>query len=90
MSRETFKLVMAIGVLLNSALYLGGCMIAGLVIRNGAAWKLALAALGITYLSYVCHFSSTSLGDALHSWGIRLVFLSVALGVVSGLALLFW
>ena len=90
MTRETFKLVMAIGVLLNSALYLAACFVAGLVLGKPLVYDLAIAASGVTYLSYIAHFSSEEPGDHLHSIAIYLVFASVALGVLAGLSLLFW
>ena len=88
MDRATFKLVMAIGVLLNSALYLGGCLIAGLATQNGIAWRFALAALGITYFSYVCHFAASEWNE-LGRLAIIFVWLSVLLGACAGVALLF-
>jgi hypothetical protein len=37
---------------LNSALYLAGCFIAGLVTQNGSAWRLALISAGFAFLAY--------------------------------------
>ena len=47
MTRETYKLVVAIGVLINGPLYLAGCFIAGLLLGNAVAWRLALAGAGV-------------------------------------------
>lgn len=72
---------LATGGMLNSALYLSGCFIAGLYTANGTAWRLSLAALGATYLTYNAqcgrHWSKDWLLGA-----------SIALGIAAGLALL--
>ena len=89
MDRATFKLVMAIGVLLNSALYLTGVLVAGLAEHNWPALRLTLAACGITYLSYICHFVANH--DDNDNWAKRarlLVLLSIAFGASAGVALL--
>jgi hypothetical protein len=93
MDRATFKLVMAIGVLLNSALYLSGCFIAGLATANAAAWVLALASCGVTYLSYICQLagdagSEDRLLATLGRWAPVLVWTSICLGFLAGMALL--
>ena len=83
----TFKLVMAIGVLLNSALYLTGCVAAGLIVGNPLAWRMGLAAAGATYLSYICHFASE--GNDWHgAWARVLVYTSILLGAFAGISLL--
>lgn len=72
-----------IGVLLNSALYLTGCFVAGLVLQNAFAWRLALAAAGLAYLGYVA--------QTLGRWGYTapvFVVVSMVLGVAAGLVLL--
>lgn len=43
---------LAIGIYINSALYLSGVFVAGLIVRNQLAWKLALVTAGLSYLSY--------------------------------------
>lgn len=83
MDRAAFKSVMAAGVLINSALYLNGVFVAGLVEGNLWAWKLALAAFGVTYLSYLAQFIRE--GSIL---AVGAVWLSIALGAAAGLALL--
>jgi hypothetical protein len=76
-----FQRLMGLGVLLNSALYLSACFVAGLVLHNPVAWRLAIAAMGVTYLSY----SLQLLGH----WSSRYVtFASIALGLLAGLSLL--
>ena len=89
MTRATYKLLMAIGVLLNSALYIAGCFIAGLLLGNTLAWRLALATAGVTYLSFVFHVVSETEGDAWQRAAGWLVWLSIALGINAGAALLF-
>jgi hypothetical protein len=92
MDRATFKLVTAAGVLLNSALYLGGVLAAALLWRNRAAAELAIATLGITYLSYVCHLVGDH-RERVNAWlGRRapeLTWLSILFGVAAGVLLLF-
>lgn len=70
-----------VGILLNSALYLSGCFIAGLVTGNPVAWRLALAAMGIVYICYCLQGIGHRLSGAV-TW------LSVALGAAAGLSLL--
>lgn len=91
MDRETFKLVMAIGVLLNSALYLTGVVVAGLVTHSAFSWRFGIIAAGLTYLSYVCHFGSNPddrWGLACEGLAAPLVWASIAAGVLAGLGLL--
>ena len=87
MDLKTFKSFMAIGALLNSALYLSGCMIAGLVVGNGFAWRLALAAMGVTYVSYLAQFVAADTSAS--RIAIALVWFSIILGAVAGISLLF-
>lgn len=49
-----------IGAMLNSALYLSAVFIAGLTINNEVAWKLSIAAMGFTYLSYLLYMRDLS------------------------------
>ena len=89
MSRATFKLVMAIGLLLNSALYFVGVLLVAVVTRAWFATYLDLSAIGVTYLSYVFNFAADheAPGDTLARLARGFVFASVALGVLAGLAL---
>lgn len=84
MDRAAFKNIMAAGVLLNSALYLNGVFVAGLLQGNEWAWKLALVTFGVTYLSYVAQFVRD--GSAV---AVILVWLSIGIGITAGFALLF-
>lgn len=80
----------SIGVLINSALYLTGCFVAGLATGNSVAWRLALATAGVTYLAYVVQEAASvqrsrpTLGHA----ALALVTASIALGLLAGLALI--
>jgi hypothetical protein len=93
MNRDTFKLIMAIGVLLNSALYLFGVLFLAIILCDPAAAKLAIAAIGVTYLSYVAQFVADEHAEApaRAAWHLAplLVWTSIILGVVAGLVLLF-
>ena len=89
MSRETFKLIIAIGVLLYGALYLVGCLVAGLCLGNRWAVILALSAMGVSYFSYVLHFVSTQTGDHWQAWAGVVVWLSIVFGAAAGFAILF-
>lgn len=84
MDRATFKLVMAIGVLLNSALYLGAIVLVGLITSQLAAVYLAIAAFGVSYLSYCFNFAADE-ADLFAGIARNLVGLSVFLGVVAGI-----
>lgn len=77
-----------VGALLHSALYLGGCFLAGAVAHNGAAWRLALAAMGVTYLGYLLQIMAerSTRFDGLIT---PMVGLSNLLGFAAGIALLF-
>lgn len=72
-----------IGLIMNSALYLGAVFVAALVDHNALAEHLALAAMGATYLSYFVQTITPSRAGAIGSVG-----LSVLLGAAAGVALL--
>jgi hypothetical protein len=81
------------GIQVNSALYLAGCFLAGLATQNGWAWRLALAAMGVTYLSYLIQaqeerdiYAAIVAGP---TYAVYVVYASIALGVLAGFALLF-
>lgn len=74
-----------VGAMLNSALYLTAVFVAGLTTGNRHAALFAIAALGVTYLSYLAQLFTL--------WprfltADRLVFVSIALGGAAGLSLL--
>ncbi len=70
----------------NSALYTIGCFVAGLVVNNAPAWKIAVAACGIRYLAFLAetirndHWRKAVV-SSLHPG-------ATACGVVAGLQLL--
>jgi hypothetical protein len=91
------------GALLNSALYLVAVFAAGMATRNPAAWMLAIAAMGVTYLSHlaaiprlayrlVAH-AETALVNVTPRWQcaaqLLLTLASILLGAAAGVALLF-
>lgn len=73
------------GALVNSALYLVCVFVAGLVTGHPAAWKLALVAMGVTYLS---HYAQLIPGVPRASC-IAIVALSIFIGMSAGVNLLF-
>ena len=83
------KALIAVGVLLNSACYLAVCFVAGLVTGNAWAWRLSIAAYGVTYLCYNAQMAVDKVGGMLW-WRVSaaLLVLSVVLGLAAGLAFL--
>lgn len=74
-----------IGTMVNSALYLLCVFVAGLVTGHVWAWKFAVAAMGVTYLS---HFLASAGGEYMKR-APYFVVASIALGAAAGLLLLF-
>lgn len=79
--------VLANGVLLNSALYLIMCFVAGILTGNPMAWKLAVASVGLCYVSYMGQYFS-GLDELYARIGQTAVACSIVSGVCSGIALL--
>lgn len=75
---------LAIGIYINSALYLSAVFTAGLWTGNALAWKLAIATFGTCYLAYVAQVTIPEL----RGLNIGLVIASVVLGMLAGLSLL--
>lgn len=73
-------------VLFNSALYLIACVVLGYLRHNDVAMFLGIAAVGVTYLSYVWQLRLFGRVDRAIAFG--LVVLSVLLGAASGIVLL--
>jgi hypothetical protein len=71
------------GLQLNSALYLVSAFGAGIILERPAAWRLALAAMGITYLSYLVQYNWPGRLCAPVTWA------SIILGVAAWITLLF-
>lgn len=72
-----------IGLIVNSALYLGSVFTAALLRHNDLALYLALGSMGVTYLSYFVQTLSVSRAGAIVSVGA-----SVLLGAAAGVALI--
>jgi hypothetical protein len=93
MDRATFKLLMAIGVLLYGALYLCAVVLLGLIMSVWPASLLAVAAMGVSYLSYIaqlfCQHDAPADTPVATSLALLLVWLSMLLGAGAGLMLLF-
>jgi uncharacterized protein (DUF486 family) len=79
----------AIGILLNSALYLTAVFVAGIAMANRGAVLFAIASFGVTYLSYMAQLIHTPFGMRFdYVLQGTLVGVSIALGLVAGLLLL--
>lgn len=76
--------ILVCGLFLNSALYFTLVFVAGLVMRNDYAWKLAIAGVGFTFLCYLFQVVAPEqrgiAGTAVAS--------SIVVGILAGLALL--
>lgn len=70
------------GALVHGALYLILVFAGGVLENNPLAWKLAIGAAGLSYLSYAIQASAFS--DA----GRFFVFLSIIVGAAAGIALI--
>lgn len=70
-----------VGALVNSALYLVCVFVAGIVTAHPIAWKLAVAAMGVTFFVYVLSRQPRV--------AVAAVFLSWMLGAAAGINLLF-
>jgi hypothetical protein len=89
-----------LGALVNSALYLGSVFVAGIVTGNRLAWTLAIAAMGVTYLSYIVqtprvvpregysYDPTPELRLPPHVLAVTMVMASILLGAFAGLSLL--
>lgn len=72
-----------LGALLNSALYLGFVAWVGIMTGHHNATYCAIAAMGVTYLSYIQQIAVPG-----NRWNNPVVGVSVAFGVLSGVLLL--
>ena len=77
-------MIFQVGAVLNSALYIAGVLAAALCWGNRLAALLAVATAGITYLSYVIGVS-----EARQDVKDGVVILSIGVGFIAGLALIF-
>lgn len=74
-----------VALIANSALYLAGCIAAGLATQRGVAWRLGIADAGVLYLGYLAQFNDMLPARFAQPW----VALTVVLGAAAGIALLF-
>ena len=77
-----------VGILVNSAIYLGACFVAGLYTGNAWAWRASIAALGLTYLSYNFQVLDEKIGRNSSPVTLAAVWGSVFFGLVAGILLL--
>jgi hypothetical protein len=84
--------ILAIGIYLNSALYLAGCYWAGMIYHNEFAWRAALATFGINYLACMAQlwWPAAEVGSPERGAILGLWAGSILCGAASGLSLLFW
>jgi hypothetical protein len=75
--------ILALGAIVNGALYLAGVFVAGLLTGHPLAWKAALAAAGASFVGY-----SLQIADAPRIACAIAVGLSIFLGVVAGVLVL--
>ena len=71
--------------MINSALYLTGVFVVGIVTRNPGAWKLALATAALCYLTALVQVAWPNDRSASV---IGLVLLTIIFGAAAGIALL--
>lgn len=80
------------GLLLNSALYLCGCFVAGMVTGTDWAWKASLASMGLAYVSYAIQTAQVLNGSGREPWTtmvtVGVTGLSITAGIISGCVLL--
>lgn len=74
---------LAIGVYINSALYLGAIFVAGLVVGNVWARNAAIFAMGLSYIAYYVQIAALP-----YTAQIGATVLSIIVGVAAGLLLL--
>jgi hypothetical protein len=74
-----------VALLINSALYITGCFVAGIVTNNPAAWKLALFTAALCYLAPM---AQTFPGKAAETTAYGLIVMSVLAGAAAGWFLL--
>lgn len=72
-----------LGAQLNSALFLGFVAWVGVVTAHPNATYMAIAAMGVTYLSYIIHMSGLS-----QIIGNIVVAVSIVVGAAAGILLL--
>lgn len=88
MDRATFKLLAGIGVLMHGGFYLVAVTVLGMQLGNHFVMCTGLAAMGVTYLSFFCHFVGQP-NDWYEATAPSLVWISIGLGVLAGFGVLF-
>lgn len=73
--------VAAAGAFVYAAVYLGGCVVVGLMLGNAYAWKLALLSAGAAYIAQLCE-AMRHAGMV----GLRSVYFLMAASILSGAA----
>jgi hypothetical protein len=76
--------LLVVALLLNSALYLSGAFIAGIVLGNRIAWLCALTSAGLCYIGPMFQLAA----PAQRTYALAIVVLSIVFGVAAGAALL--
>jgi uncharacterized protein (DUF486 family) len=76
--------LLIIALLINSALYLTGAFIAGLMLGNRIAWLCALTSAGLCYIGPMFQLAA----PAQRTYALVIVVLSIVFGVAAGVALL--
>lgn len=87
MNWATYKTLAAIGLMINSAIFLIAVLVLAVLFNRPLVWRFDLVAIGVTYLSYSCHVLCEHDRDAWRSAAVVLVYLSIGLGAIAGLAL---
>lgn len=89
---DLYRGILGNGLLLNSALYLCGCFVAGMITGTDWAWKASLASMGLAYVSYAIQTAQVLNGSARAPWTtmvtVGVTGLSIAAGIISGCVLL--
>jgi hypothetical protein len=87
MKWATYKLLAVIGLMLNSAIYLVAVLVLAVYFNRPLVWRFDLIAISVTYLSYAAHVCSEENNDPWHSAATILVYLSIGLAAIAGVAL---
>lgn len=92
MDREPFNPLpyVLVGLIVNSALYLGAVFVAGLMLEKPLAWQGAIIAMGMTYVSYFVQIMppGAPVSPALRAGQVLFVACSILAGIAAGIALL--
>lgn len=55
--------ILVVGIYISAALYLTGCFVVSLFVQHGHAWKVAIAAAGVSFISYVAQVRAPPSAD---------------------------